>query len=144
MGRSSKFSSKFTRVVGTGAAVFVLTAIALQGVALQGVARADQDVASKYFVPVPTIESRPIVSPYAAPKFEFGSVDTTKFRKEAPEVSFNSVDLGKSALRFDLADVVTTPAPGTPDLTNVIVPLPPGKKRATPRYFGFALTTPTY
>jgi hypothetical protein len=39
---------------------------------------------------------------------------------------------------------VTTPAPGTPDLTNVIVPLRPGKKRSTPRYFGFALTTPTH
>jgi hypothetical protein len=137
MGRGSKF----IRVSGISAAAFVLTAVVLQGVA-----SADQDVARKYFLPVPTptFESQLLVSPYAVPKFELGTIDTGRFRKEIPETSFNTVDLGTSALRLDLADIMTTPAPGTPDLTNVIVPLRPGKKRSTPRYFGLALTTPTH
>jgi hypothetical protein len=59
-------------------------------------------------------------------------------------MSFDTVDLGTSALQLNVTDIVTQPAPGTPDFTNVIVPLRPGKKRTNPRYFGFTLSTPTH
>ncbi len=72
------------------------------------------------------------------------AVDPGKFRKSnLPAPSLDTIDLGKSALRLDVADTATQPAPGTPDYTNVIVPLPPGKKRGMRRYFGLVLTTAT-
>ena len=93
------------------------------------------------FAPVPTptlIDPHFFALPYAPPVYNLG-----KFRKEDPSLSFDTVDLGKSSLRFDLVDN-TTPRPETPDLTDVTVPVRPGKKRSTPRYFGFTLSTPTH
>lgn len=127
---------RFTRLGGVIAATLV---------AAMSMARADQPSAHKYFksVPTPTLETEHFVLPYAAPKFDFGTIDTSKFVKEAPALSFDTIDLGKSALRLNVADAATQPATGTPDFTNVIVPLAPGKKRSTRRYIGFTLTTAT-
>jgi hypothetical protein len=113
--------------------------------ALTSVASADQPAPQSIFAPIPTptYSSGPFALPYAAPKFDFGSADSRKFLKEPRELSLDTIDLGKSALRLDVADTATQLAPGTPDYTNVIVPLPPGKKRGTRRYFGLTLTTAT-
>jgi hypothetical protein len=95
-------------------------------------------------LPVPTIvDPHYFALPYAAPTYNFGKLDIDKFRREAPPIAFDSVDLGKSILRFDLVDNTMT-RPDTPDLSDVIVPLRPGKKRSTPRYFGLTLVTPTH
>ena len=109
-------------------------------------ASADQPLPRSHFAPIstPTIEVQAFVPPYIIPKFDLGAIDTSKFRKAAPEMSFDTVDLGTSALQLNVTDIVTQPAPGTPDFTNVIVPLRPGKKRTNPRYFGLTLSTPTH
>jgi hypothetical protein len=99
------------------------------------------------FAPVPTplvAEPHPFALPYSAPTYDLSQRDAGKFRKNVPEVSLDTVDLGRSLLRFEVVDVATRPIPDTPDLTEVIVPVRPGKKRSTPRYFGFTLTTPTH
>ncbi len=89
-------------------------------------------------------DTRTFALPFAAPTYDFGKLDTGKFRKEIPDVALDTVDLGKSLLRFEVVDVATRPIADTPDLTDVIVPLRPGKKRSTPRYFGLTLVTPTH
>ena len=124
---------------------FIAALMMLAAVPLASVATADQPVPRTTFAPIPTptIETQSFALPYAAPKFDLGAAETRKFAKEAPELSFDKLDLGKSALRLNVADAATQPAPGTPDWTNVIVPLPPGKKRGTRRYFGLTLTTTT-
>ena len=126
-----------------GGVVFVLVVLAVGPLAT--IASADQPLPRSYLAPIPTPTFGPpnYALPYAVPKFDFGPVNTGKFVKEIPELSFDTLDLGKSALRLDVADAAYQAAPGTPDLTNVIVPLPPGKKRGTRRYFGLTLTTPT-
>jgi hypothetical protein len=120
---------------GTIAAVFILAAFA--------------SISSTYaepaaaFAPLPTVaNTHSFALPFAAPAYDLGKIDPGKFRKETPELSFDTIDLGKSSLRFDLVDNVVT-RPDTPDLSDVIVPVRPGKKRSTPRYFGFTLVTPT-
>ncbi len=80
--------------------------------------------------------------PYGAPTYDFGTLDPSKFRKDVPDVSLDTLDLGKSILRVEVVDNVVI-RPGDPNLADVIVPVRPGKKRATPRYFGFTLTTTT-
>lgn len=112
---------------------------------LTSIANADQPSPHSIFAPIPTptYSSGPFALPYAAPKFDFGAADNRKFLKEPRELSLDTIDLGRSALRLDVADTATRPAPDTPDFTNVIVPLPPGKKRGTRRYFGLTLTTAT-
>jgi hypothetical protein len=129
---------RFTRFGGIFAAATVLAA-------LTTIANADQPSPQSVFAPIPTptYSSGPFALPYAAPKFDFGATENRKFLKEPRELSLDTIDLGKSALRLDVADTATRPAPDTPDLTNVIVPLPPGKKRGTRRYFGLTLTTAT-
>ena len=114
--------------------------------ASMSLASADQPLPRSHFAPIatPTIEIQSFALPYTTSKFDLGAIDTSKFRKAAPEMSFDTVDLGTSALRLNVTDIVTQPAPDTPDFTNIIVPLRPGKKRANPRYFGFVLTTPTH
>jgi hypothetical protein len=98
----------------------------------------------------PLLMAAPIAKPaltqdyFALPKFDFSTVDPGKFRKEPPQTSFDTIDLGGAALRMDIAEGLTPPTPDTPDLTNVIVPLAPGKKRTTPRYFGLKFSTPTH
>jgi hypothetical protein len=129
---------RFTHFGGIFAAAAVFAA-------LTSVASADQPAPQSIFAPIPTptYSSGPFALPYAAPKFDFDSADSRKFLKEPRELSLDTIDLGKSALRLGVADTATQPAPGTPDYTNVIVPLPPGKKRGTRRYFGLTLTTAT-
>ena len=129
---------RFTQFNGIFAAAAVLAA-------LMTVANADQPSPQSIFAPVPTptYSSGLFALPYAAPTFDFGATDNRKFLKEPRELSLDSIDLGKSALRLDVADTATRLAPDTPDLTNVIVPLPPGKKRGTRRYIGLTLTTAT-
>lgn len=130
----------------SGVGGFIASFFLLAAVPLANVAYADQPLPRTRFAPIPTptLQTQSFALPYAAPKFDLGAIDTSKFLKESPQPSFDTLDLGKSALRLDVADAATLPAPGTPDLTNVIVPLPPGKKRATRRYFGLTLTTPTH
>jgi hypothetical protein len=131
----------FSRIGGVIASVYLLAATPLASVV-----HADQSVPRTYFAPIltPRIETQSFALPHAPPKFDLGAINTSKFRKEPLQPSFDRLDLGTSALRLDIADTTTPPAPGTPDLTDVIVPLPPGKKRATRRYFGLTLTTPTH
>jgi hypothetical protein len=109
------------------------------------VASADQPLPRSQFAPIPTPIIKPdsLVQPYTTPKFDLGAIDQRKFHKERPEVSFDTIDFGKSTLRLDVADAATRPLADTPDLTEVIVPLAPGKKRTKRRYFGFTLTTQT-
>jgi hypothetical protein len=96
------------------------------------------------FVAPPAVADPNIFAlPYAAPAYDLGKFDIEKFRKRPTPPSFDTVDLGKSVLRVDVVDGVVT-RPDTPDLTDVIVPARPGKKRSTPRYFGFTLSTPTH
>lgn len=95
-------------------------------------------------IPAPTLSQDYFALPGALPKFDLGMVDPGKFRKEPPQTSLDTIDLGNSALRVDITDVVARPAPDTPDFTNVIVPLAPGQKRVTPRYFGLKLSAPTH
>jgi hypothetical protein len=125
---------------------FIAALVLLAAVPLASVVRADQLLPQTHFAPIPTptIETQSFALPYAAPKFDLGAIDTSKFRKEPPQRPFDRFELGTSALQFNIADTTTQPAPGTTDLTDVIVPLPPGKKRATRRYFGLTLTTPTH
>jgi hypothetical protein len=74
------------------------------------------------------------------------AVDHSKFqKKDMPAPSLDTFDLGgKSTLRLDVTETNTRAASDVPDYTNVIVPLAPGKKRETPRYLGFKLSTPTH
>jgi hypothetical protein len=132
---------RFSRIGGVIATVYLLVAAPLASVV-----HADPSVPATYFAPIPTpsIETQSFALRYAAPKFDLGAIDTSKFRKEPLPSSFDKLELGTSALQLNIADTTTQPAPGTTDLTDVIVPLPPGKKRATRRYFGLTLTTPTH
>lgn len=104
-------------------------------------AGAEQNQQSASFAPVP---QPTYVNPqfYTPPAYDIGKFDLSKLGKEAPPPAFDSVDLGKSVLRFDLVDNTMT-RPDAPDLSDVIIPLRPGKKRATPRYFGMTFVTPT-
>ncbi len=131
---------RFTLIGGIAAAVAVYAAASIADSA-----NADQALAQSYFRPVPTpqFDSQSFALPFATPKFDLGAIDNRKFLKEAPELSFDTIDLGKSALRLNVVDASTRPAADTPDLTNVIVTLRPGKKRSNPRYFGLVLTTAT-
>lgn len=131
---------RFTLLSGIVAVAAVLTAVSLTTTA-----SADQPAPRSIFspIPTPTPNGERFALPYTTPTFDLGAIDNRKFLKERPEVSLDTIDLGKSALRLDVADTATRPAPDTPDLTNVIVPLPPGKKRGTRRYFGLTLTTAT-
>jgi len=81
--------------------------------------------------------------PFTAPAYDLDKVGVEKFHKAPPTPSIDTVDLGKSVLKVDVIDGVVT-RPDTPDLTDVIVPARPGKKRSTPRYFGLTLSTPTH
>ena len=134
--------AKALQIGGCVAAVFLLAASAPNNSAF-----ADQTVPPAHFAPVtapPMPDTRTFALPFAAPTYDFGKLDTGKFRKEIPDVALDTVDLGKSLLRFEVVDVATRPIADTPDLTDVIVPLRPGKKRSTPRYFGLTLVTPTH
>ena len=130
-----------TRIGGIIAAVVMVTSFAANSAA-----NADPAVPATVFAPVPTpalADPQRFALPYATPKFDLGGLESGKFRKDAPPLSFDTVDLGTSSLRFDLIDNTMT-RPDAPDLTDVIVPLRPGKKRSTPRYFGLTLVTPTH
>jgi hypothetical protein len=98
----------------------------------------------------PLLDYGSVALPYAAPSYSAGTsttaVDHSKFKKkEMPQTSLDTIDLGgKSMLRLDMTETNTRAASDVPDYTNVIVPLAPGKKRETPRYLGFKLSTPTH
>jgi hypothetical protein len=99
------------------------------------------------FAPVrtPTVtDPKSFSLPLAAPAYDVSKLNVGKLHKEVPEISFDTIDLGLSQLRVEMADIATRPIPDTPDLTDVIVPARPGKKRSSPRYFGFTLSTPTH
>jgi hypothetical protein len=101
------------------------------------------------YLTAPLLDHGSVALPYATPSYSAGklgtSVDHSKFqKKDMPQPSFDTIDLGgKSMLRLDVTETNTRAAADVPDFTNVIVPLAPGKKRETPRYLGFRLSTPT-
>lgn len=98
----------------------------------------------------PLLDYNSVALPYAGSKGtdqkSGGAVDTSKFqKKDMPAPSLDTIDLGgKSTLRFDVTETNTRATSDVPDYTNVIVPLAPGKKRETPRYFGLKLSAPTH
>jgi hypothetical protein len=127
------------QICGIAAAVFALTTFAPDNFV------SAEPAPPAAFTPVPTpavAYSNLFALPYAAPTYDFGKLDPSKFRKDVPDISLDTVDLGKSILRVEVVDNVVT-RPGDPNLTDVIVPARSGKKRSTPRYFGFTLTTAT-
>lgn len=125
------------------AAVMVLTAPA---------ALAESTTPHKFpsYLATPLLDHNAVALPYAAPSHSTGkigvSVDPSKFQKsDLPAPSLDTIDLGgKSVLRLDVTEAGSRAVANVPDFTNVIVPLAPGKKRETPRYFGFTLSTPTH
>ncbi len=108
--------------------------------------KAEQAPAARFArLPSPAVtDPKLFVPPFTAPAYDVGKLDPGKFHKEVPEISFDTIDLGLSQLRVEMADIATRPIPDTPDLTDVIVPARPGKKRSSPRYFGFTLSAPTH
>jgi hypothetical protein len=120
----------------------VAAVLSLAAFAPTSSAYAEPTVPTAAFASVATPNMRSLALAFAAPTYDLSKLSPGKFLKETPELSFDTVDLGKSSLRFDLVDNGVT-RPDMPDLSDVIVPLRPGKKRSTPRYFGFTLVTPT-
>lgn len=96
----------------------------------------------------PLLDYNSVALPYAGSGDHKSStaVDASKFqKKDMPAPSLDTIDLGgKSTLRFDVTETNTRATSDVPDYTNVIVPLAPGKKRETPRYFGLKLSAPTH
>ncbi len=95
----------------------------------------------------PLLDHDAVAQPYLAPNHSAAKpVDPTKFqRSDLPQRSLDTIDLdGKSALKFDVKETAPRAVANVPDFSNVIVPLAPGKKRETPRYFGLTLSAPTH
>jgi hypothetical protein len=135
-----------SRVLRTGwclAAVLVLTAPA---------ALAEPSTPRQFpsYLAKSLLDHDAVALPYAAPRHVTGKaaehVDPGRFHKGGlPAQSLDTIDLGgKSTLRLDVTETNTRAAADIPDYTNVIVPLAPGKKRETPRYFGLKLSAPTH
>jgi hypothetical protein len=102
------------------------------------------------YLATPLLDHDAVALPYAAPSHRSDKaaeqVEPGKFQKNGlPAKSLDTIDLGgKSTLRLDMTETNTRAAADIPDYTNVIVPLAPGKKRETPRYFGLKLSAPTH
>ena len=73
-----------------------------------------------------------------------GAMASASADQPLPRSHFAPISTPTIEVQAFVPPYITQPAPGTPDFTNVIVPLRPGKKRTNPRYFGLTLSTPTH
>lgn len=85
----------------------------------------------------------------AAPNFDLGKIDATRFQKWEADKPIDQIDLGASLLRLE---TVRTPNGYLPrasgdvsDLSDTMMPLRHGKKRyrSSEQYFGLTFTRPT-
>ena len=87
--------------------------------------------------------------PQTAPGYDLGKFSPDWFRKDAPELKFDEIDLGKYLLRLDTSrNVVDLSSHGLTDApqTSELLAKPRGKKRSRGQndYYGFTLITPMH